>query len=368
MNTKAPQVKRTRIIFSNAIGLLCRYGSDWFNRDLIHSVERAARTAGYNLVLSYSNGDLFAEAEELAGLAEQCCGVIIVPTLDDEAAEAPDLIQPFHRLERERYPLVLIEHGVPGCRLPLCSPDHREAGRLATKFLVSDCECEKVMIVPEPSSSIAQARIEGHIEYMREVRGPSFVPLLHTSIHHPFHYAHMWDADVPKQLVEATSNGRFVGIITMDERTAANVNCRLYGELHSQAIIVTFGGHDYVEPTNHGYMLVKEDYFKTGTDALEVLLELIESKRRDFGKPLVADLSRRSPLTQDFTLLSDRRIREFAAREKRTIAKLRTTKEYYAMMRTKEDEEEEELVRRFQALDDYGDPYVTEDSDDGIYR
>ena len=118
--------------------------------------------------VGHSRGDLLIEAQELASMSEQCSGVISVPVLDEDAEGASDLTRPFRRLLREGYPLVFVEHRVPGCPAPLCAPDNYQAGMMATEFLVKSCNCTKVLVVPAPGSSAATERVQGHTKYMQE--------------------------------------------------------------------------------------------------------------------------------------------------------------------------------------------------------
>ena len=158
--------------------------------------------------------------------------------------------------------------------------------------------------------------------------------------------------------MQATSRGEFVGLIAMDEHTAAefrkpeseiNPDCD-QGSLAGHVIITTFGGHDYIKPTFPGYCLIEENYRATGSDAADVLLRLIKNRRQSFGKQIAADLSRKSAVTAEFTLLSDRRFRERLALKPRLRAELAKTDVYQRMTRTKEDEELEDLVVRFRRL------------------
>jgi hypothetical protein len=87
------------------------------------------------------------------------------------------------------------------------------------------------------------------------------------------------------------------------------------GVLNGRVITVTFGGHDYLKPIYPGYSLIKENFYQTGLDAGNLLLRLIENKRESFGKRILGDLSRRSSVTQDFTIMADRGFREDFARQ-----------------------------------------------------
>lgn len=282
---------------SNTLGLLCSR-TDWFSSELIAGALTASAAANHHLAIAIGAGELQDEQQSIAGLKQCTKGMIVVPVLDEFARDAPDLAQTFHALETDKYPFVFADHPVPGFRVPLIASDNVQAGRMGAEGLISELECEEVHILAEPGSQTARELIEGALQY---AHGAGAVQSVVKFADMPgelggAEFAH----NLTHELLEKrASRKRRIGIFATDDRLAEGARATLgFGEcrkFQESVFVLGFGGQDF------GFGLppkvsIRQDFYKIGMQAVEVLLQVITERREGFGRPRTTELSRRIPV------------------------------------------------------------------------
>lgn len=289
--------KRLRSSRSTNFGLLCAR-SDWFNSELIAGALAGAESAGFQLQLAYSDREIGGEQHQIADLKRRCAGIIAVPILDDYAQGAADLTSHFSNLERERYPLVFVDHPAPDCLGPVVCSSNIEGGRLAAEFLCSEAECEHVYVVWTPGSHASKERVQGFEKFVHEMP-PRKRPQVTTKP--AVMPGEGGGGEFIERLLQTFSERRKpeeVGVFATDDGLAFGMRTTLQflapRPTQEAFTILGFGG----QPTGFSLppaVTIREDHYRIGREAVGVLVKLIENKRH-YGHRPSADLSVRIPV------------------------------------------------------------------------
>lgn len=152
----APKRENVEIVAPRPLlGLVLPNCQTPFFSAIIGGVERAARAAGYGLLIANSQGNLELEAQVLAEVASQTVGLCAMPSsVGNQSAFAP--------LLEKGVPFVLLDREVAGLAVPLVTCDNELGSFEATRHLLSLGRVPFVVGETPEMASTLRDRIDGY--------------------------------------------------------------------------------------------------------------------------------------------------------------------------------------------------------------
>ncbi|BBE73369.1 LacI family DNA-binding transcriptional regulator [Oharaeibacter diazotrophicus] len=161
---------------SRTVGVVVPDLANPFFAEILQSAERAARTAGHDVLFVSSLEDPDAEADHLRTLAgRKVDGIVLVPSDGAHRIDPPKGVR-----------LVLVDRMLPG--FPGVSADHRGGARTAVEHLIGLGHRRIGCIAGPAGAGPARERLEGYLDVMapRMPAGPEAEGLV---VYGPFDYS-----------------------------------------------------------------------------------------------------------------------------------------------------------------------------------
>jgi LacI family transcriptional regulator len=143
---------------SSIVGVVIPNISHAFFAEITFGVEEALEPAGYDILLCHSRGDPARERAEVRMLVGSKVDGLIVASEQPEGQ--PEL---FEELNQTRIPFVLVDRFFPRHVFRSVRADDREAGRLATDYLL-ELGHRRTAHIRGPELSSASLRYRGYVE------------------------------------------------------------------------------------------------------------------------------------------------------------------------------------------------------------
>jgi DNA-binding LacI/PurR family transcriptional regulator len=151
-----------RVGLRKVIGVIIPDLQNPFFPELVHGVEAVLYTAGYTLVLGHSGGLAERERTHLAVLrGEGVAGLILIPDSEHGAS--------YETLRSWDIPVVAVDRASSGLEVDLVTSSNREGAREATRHLLAHGYKSIAFINGQKGVSVAQERLAGYEEALREV-------------------------------------------------------------------------------------------------------------------------------------------------------------------------------------------------------
>lgn len=164
---RALVTKRTKVL-----GLIIPCVTYSFFSEIARSIQDTVREHGYNVLLSYSDGNLDTEIEEIEILRKHSVeGFIICPINNG------DEIETFLQLQKDKIPFVLIDQCVRGLECNFVGTDDKKGAFEAVSHLIRLGHRRIAYLSGPPNGSTNQDRLQGYIDAL-EGNGIIFEPEL----------------------------------------------------------------------------------------------------------------------------------------------------------------------------------------------
>lgn len=120
---------------SNLVGVIVPNTADHYYAEIFHGIEEAAEAAGFQVLLSSGTFDPAKEAQRLSEMLRlKVAGVIAAPAF---MSQTPALLPVFRQIERDKFPLVILNRELSPPLFHQVSIDNAGGIRMAVDALVS---------------------------------------------------------------------------------------------------------------------------------------------------------------------------------------------------------------------------------------
>lgn len=133
------------------VGLIVPDLMQSFFAEIATALSAAIAPAGYHLLISHSNEDAAAEAEDIDILVSRKVDGLVIATAQGDT----------RKLKAIKTPYVLIDRAIPGLNANFVGSCDVEIGRIATEHLLAR-GCRRIAHLAGPPSSAGRGRIEGY--------------------------------------------------------------------------------------------------------------------------------------------------------------------------------------------------------------
>ncbi len=266
------------------IGLVFGREEEWFQGELIAGAELGARAAGYRLLVTFNSMDwqtwrtsnLILEAEQLRAMSEQCAGLIVIPSIDHNFG-VEEFDEAYEELLDAKYPFAFAERRAYRAA-PLIASANESGGSMATRYLVSDCGCNKVIVVLESLSGNELDKLQGHFSFMRELHGEEFSPII-TTEDEPWTSAMHFRRLLEREL---EAHNEPIGVFATNDliayrvrKSLGNLDSAQQGRVH----VIGYGGMSCSQDTTPPFVSMYQDYHRVGYEAAKAVTEMISDAR-----------------------------------------------------------------------------------------
>ncbi len=252
---------------TNTLGLILPDSANPFFAEIGHSVETAAFSHGYNVILCNTDGDVDRERTYVdVLLKKQVDGIVFVA-----AGERSDSISHILKLE---IPIVVVDRDLPEVQLDTVLSDNYQGGYLATQHLIN-LGHRRIACISGPSHLNPSAlRVTGYKQALLDAHIPVYDHLMRQGNFHP---SSGWQATLdlltlPEKptAIFACNDLMAMGVL----RAAAECGVRVPQEL---AVM----GYDDIELSSYttpALSTVRQPKAEIGQTAVRMVLERIQNK------------------------------------------------------------------------------------------
>lgn len=145
---------------TSTVGLMVPELTLSFFSQIAKGLHLGLRRKGYGLIISSSLDDQKLEQQEISNLLARRVDALVIATTLRSA-------EPFHQIEADKVPFILIDRSVPGLDANFIGVDDRHIGMLATHHLL-EIGCRHVGHIHGPNGSAAEGRWEGFRQALAE--------------------------------------------------------------------------------------------------------------------------------------------------------------------------------------------------------
>lgn len=251
------------------LGVLVPDISNPFCAELVLGLEKAARAAGYSLLLCSTDQDAADFRVQIDSLmARRVDGLVVVAGVFDSPRTAHVLRQ---AVARSRLPMLLFDHSPLELRCDVLQAHHRNAGRDATRHLLALGHRRIACLSGPAGLTISQERVAGWRDALREVGvqpEPSWLGEgdFHLEGGHRHGLAWLRQGDVTA--VFASNDLMALGVL----RAAAQLGVAVPGRLS----VIGIDGIDLGRYTHPALTTVGSCMRQQGQEAGEMLLQRIQ--------------------------------------------------------------------------------------------
>ena len=148
---------------TNLIGLLVPSVSYSFYPDLIQSIQRVTKTAGYNLILTLSDEDPDQEREEMDVLLSiPVDGIIVIPTSSEESEKN------CATLAKEKEPFVMVDRYYSSINASYVATDAFAASKSIVQYLIDLGHRRIAHVGGSVANSFARGVRDGYLDALRQ--------------------------------------------------------------------------------------------------------------------------------------------------------------------------------------------------------
>ncbi|MDF2922097.1 MAG: GntR family transcriptional regulator [Paenibacillaceae bacterium] len=258
------------------VGLITTYISDYIFPHIVRGAEAALRSRGYRLLLSSTDNDKGREKESLEMmLGQRLSGLIIEPT---KSAEGNPNLSYYLALDYRSIPYVMINERYPELDSPCLKSDDLLGGMLAARHLLLSGH-RRIAGFFKMDDLQGVNRLKGYMQAHRE-QGIAIQPEL--VIHYGTEEKRTKPAEAALRLLKQESAGPTAFICYNDELAVQLLEVIRQAGLSVPEDISLVGFDDSSLSTATETKLTSLSHPKTkmGTDAVEMLLGMIEGKER----------------------------------------------------------------------------------------
>jgi GntR family transcriptional regulator of arabinose operon len=276
-----PQTQKGRDV--QTIGILTTYISDYIFPHIVRGAESALRARGYRLVLSSTDNDKDKEKESLTMMLSQpLSGLIIEPT---KSAEGNPNLNYYLSLDYQHIPYLMINERYPEMNCPSLVVDDEEGGFKAAQHLI-ELGHRKIAGFFKTDDLQGINRLKGFIRAHHHYQ----VPLLPELV---IHYTTEEKRQKPYEhalSLLSHEDERPTAFVCYNDELAVHLleAVRTLGlQVPQDVSLVGFDDSSLAMATEVKLTTLSHPKTELGTDAAELLIDMIENKRvtgRETGK------------------------------------------------------------------------------------
>jgi LacI family transcriptional regulator len=250
------------------IGLLLPDVRHPFFAEIAKAVAETVRPRGYHVIISYFEEDPELEANEADSLvARQVDGLIVASSQPPES----DL---FQRIRDRKVPFVLIDRPITGSKASYVGTDNEAIGRLATEHLIAQ-GCQRIAHLRGPEISIATARMNGYRRALAKHK---------LSMPAEYIVEARYDDDMGFRAMQRLLGRSPLpdGVFCYNDPVAIGAMKAILGaglQVGRDIAVIGAGNVHYSDLLAVPLTTVDQDTVRIGTQASEILMQQISSKR-----------------------------------------------------------------------------------------
>ncbi|TXK70272.1 GntR family transcriptional regulator [Paenibacillus sp. N3.4] len=269
-----PQTQIARDV--QTIGILTTYISDYIFPHIVRGAEAALRAKGYRLLLSSTDNDKEKEKESLnMMLSQPLSGLIIEPT---KSAEGNPNLSYYLSLDYHNIPYLMINERYPEMNCPSLTVDDEEGGFKAAEHLIA-LGHRRIAGFFKTDDLQGVNRLKGFIRAHRHYQIPLLPELV---IHYTTEEKKYKPFDSTIKMLGFGEEERPTAFVCYNDELAIHLleAVRTTGLQVPQDIsIVGFDDSSLATATEVKLTTLSHPKMELGTDAAEILIEMIENRR-----------------------------------------------------------------------------------------
>ena len=258
---------------TQVLGMILPDVTNPFYPEVIVGAEEIARAARYSLILCNANEDAEQEQQQLNILFSHRVDGVLIACSDPEIS--------FDRLMRRRFPIVCFDRIPPGFRGDTAATDNFSGAYEATRHLIELGHKQIVVLAGRTELSTHSRRLEGFRKAMTDARLPVLDHHSRAGGMQPqagYEFGRrLFNSPDPPTAVFCTNNKLLLGFVrAMNE---AGVRCP------EEMSVIGFDDFSWTENFHPRLTTVAQPARELGRQAMQLLIERVESKSEDFPSP-----------------------------------------------------------------------------------